>query len=172
MSFRRGFSLIEMLVTLSVLTLLIMISVSWMTTMLRSQSITNNDANWKRASTAVLDRIADDIHTLDRLDVRSRSAGARIIADEKALRIQTRDQQGLTVHGYTFDHGSAAIYSSDQQTPMALDSIPLLGDVDSFECQIELPSDSRTLPTMTVVIRGIDGMSASRTFILGLEDVR
>jgi len=172
MSYRRGFSLIEMLVTLSVLTLLIMISVSWMTTMLRSQSISESHANWRRASTALLDRIAEDIHTVDRLDVRSRSAGARIIADAGTLRIQTRDHQGITAHGYAFDQASASISNSDQRASSSLDSIPLLGDVDLFECQIELPSDTRTLPTMTVNIRGLDGLSASRTFVLDLEDVR
>lgn len=169
---RRGISLIEMLVTISILSLLMIVSVSWMTTMLRSQDVAGNNANWKRASSALLDRIAEDIHAVDRLEARSRQSGARIIVEGSVLRIETRDQQGLSVNRYIFNQELGAVHRIDQSASEALYPIPLLGDVGSFECMMNLPSESRLVPTMIVSLQSMNGISARRTFVLDLEDVQ
>lgn len=164
--------MIEMLVTLGLLSLLVMVSVSWMTTMLRSQSTEETNANWKRASTVLLDRIAEDIHTVDRLSARRQSGVARISVNEVALRIHSRGQEGITIHEYAFDQDSATIRRTDQQMNTSTDQIPMLGKAASFDCLIDLPSDQRSVPVLTISIQGLDGQLISRNYVLDREDVQ
>lgn len=169
MTTRPGITLIELLATLSLLTLMSVISVSWMTTVLRSQSMSDVDANWERASASVLDLIGRDVLSVDRLDSGSGSGVSRVGVGENTLRIRTRDSSGAGVCQYVFEPATGNMYrqnSGDGKGQV------LLGFVEGFGVELELPSEQGALPILRVSLVGQDGRRVERAYILDREDVQ
>jgi len=169
MTTRRGITLVELLATLSLLTLMSVISVSWMTTVLRSQSRSVVDANWGRASVSVLDLIGWDVLSVDRLDAGSASGVPRMGVEENVLRIRTRDGSGVGVHQYVFEPATGNLYRQDGGLKKGR---VFLGLVEGFGIELELPSEQRLLPVLHVSLIGHDGHRVERTYILDREDVQ
>lgn len=172
MNTRRGITLIELLATLSLLTILSIVSVSWMTTVLRSQSRLTSQASWHRASVAVLDLIGQDVLTVDRLDTGGRSNTPRIVVEDNILRIRARDHEGLSTQQYSFDEGSSELHRQYQGQRRQADQVALLGDTQAFVCELMLPSEERAMPILTVSLVANDGREVHRAFILDREDVQ
>jgi len=166
---RRGITLVELLATLSLLTLMSVISVSWMTTVLRSQTRSDLDANWGRASVSVLDLIGRDVLSVDRLDAGDGSGLPRVGVEENMVRIRTRDDSGAVVHRYVFDPLLGNMYRHD---PGGDRGPVILGLVEEFGVELELPSEQISLPIMRVLLVGQDGRRVERAYILGREDVQ
>lgn len=168
----HGLTLVELLATLSLLTIMSIISVSWMTTILRSQSLSTSKANWSRASIALLDLIGQDILIVDRLDTGGRSRLPRVRIVENNLVIRTRDHQGIGSQSYIFDIVSNEIHRIRASERIQSNQITLLGETTAFRCEIEIPSELRTLPVLRVSLIAVDGREIQRTFILEQEDVQ
>lgn len=172
MNTRRGITLIELLATLSLLTILSIVSVSWMTTVLSSQSRLTSQASWHRASVAVLDLIGQDVLTVDRLDTGGRSNTPRIVVEDNILRIRTRGYEGVGTQQYSFDQGSSELHRQYQGQRRQANQVALLGETKAFVCELMLPSEERAMPILTVFLVANDGREVHRVFILDQEDVQ
>ena len=172
MSTRRAITLVELLATLSLLTIMSVVSVSWMTTVLRAQSRSTSQADWHRASIAVLDLIGQDVLTVDRLDTGGRSRTPRIVVEDSTLRIRSRDENGVGIQRYAFDSNSNQIRRQQIGDRAQAGQIALLGDTQVFECTLMLPSEERAMPVLNVWLVANDGREVHRTYILALEDVQ
>jgi len=169
---RRGITLVELLATLSLLAILMVVSVSWMTTVLRSQARSTDQADWSRASLAVLDQIGQDVHTVDRLDVNARRNSPRITTEGNILQIRTRDDRGVGVQRYAFDSNAKSIRRQRDDDRSRTGLVALLGETRALQCFIELPSEERAMPVLKVSIIADDGREVHRTYILDHEDVQ
>ena len=169
---RRGITLVELLATLSLLAILMVVSVSWMTTVLRSQTQSMNQVRWSRASIAVLDLIGQDVLTVDRLDVNARRNSPRITVENNILRIRTRDGRGVGVQRYAIDASSNNIRRQRDGDRLPIGPVALLGETKTLECVIVLSSEERAMPVLKVSIIANDGRDVHRTYILDLEDVQ
>jgi len=172
MNGRRGITLVELLATLGLLAILMVVSVSWMTTVLRTQTRSTDQAGWSRASLAVLDLIGQDVLTVDRLDVNARRNSPRITAKNNSLQIRTRDGRGVGVQRYVFDSSTTSIRRLRDGDRSRVGRIALLGETRALQCFIELPSQERAMPVLKVSIIADDGREVHRTYILYLEDVQ
>ena len=172
MNTRRAITLVELLATLSLLTIMSVVSVSWMTTVLRAQSRITTQADWHRASVAVLDLIGQDMITVDRLDTGGRSRTPRIVVEDNMLQIRSRDHNGVGTKQYSFDSNTYQIRRQRAGNRAQSNQIALLGDTEMFECVLEQPSEERAMPVLKVSLIATDGREAHRTYILALEDVQ
>jgi len=169
---RPGITLIELLATLSLLTLLSVVSVSWMTTTLKSQSAAENNSNWARASGAVLDLIGQDLLTVDRLDTDGRSRKPRVTAEEHQLSIRSRSQLGVGAFHYVFEPISGKLHRRWNGKQESQEAIALLGRIDSFSAQMDMPSETQATPSLLVTLVSDDGQQIQRIYILDREDVQ
>lgn len=172
MNRRRGITLVELLATLSLLTIMSVVSVSWMTTVLRAQSRSTSQADWHRASIAVLDLIGQDVLTVDRLDTGNRSRTPRIVVEDNTPRIRTRNDNGVGTQRYILDPNTHQIRRQREGYRARSNPIALLGDTQVFECVLVLPSDERAMPMLNVSLVANDGREVHRAYILDLEDVQ
>jgi len=172
MNTRRGITLVELLVTLSLLTIMSVVSVSWMTTVLGAQTRLTSQADWHRASIAVLDLIGQDMLTVDRLDAGSRSRTPRIVVEDNTLSIRTRNDNGVGTQRYIFDPNTHQIRRQRVGERAQSNPTALLGDTQVFECVLAFPSDERAMPLLSVSLVANDGREVHRTYILDLEDVQ
>ncbi len=172
MNTRRAITLVELLATLSLLTIMSVVSVSWMTTVLRAQSRTTSQADWHRASVAMLDLIGQDVMAVDRLDTGSRSRTPRIVVEDNTIQIRSRDHNGAGTQRYFFDSNTYQIRRQRAGDRAQAGQIALLGDTQVFECVLEQPSDERAVPVLKVSLIATDGRESHRTYTLALEDVQ
>lgn len=168
----RAMTLIELLVSLSLLAVISMIGASWMTMMLRTQSTAIADGAWDRSASAVLDLLERDIFVVDRLDVGGRGSTPRVGITDGILRIRTRDQGIAEVIEYTFNQEKNQITRSTIGAESRDAGPPLLGEVAEFSIDIELQSELTPLPILHTRLEHADGRSYERTFTLAVEDIR
>lgn len=168
----RAMTLIELLVSLSLLAVISVVAASWMTMMLRTQSTTSTDAVWDRSASAVFNLIARDIFVVDRLDVAGRGNVPRVeIADGK-LRIRTRDRGYVGTVEYSFDPGEEQVTRSTIDTKPSGSAAPLLGDAKGFSFEIKEQSELVPFPVLRVRMERSDGLSLERTYTLAIEDTQ
>lgn len=172
MNTRRGITLIELLATLSLLTILSVVSVSWMTMVLRSQSRLTSQASWHRTSVEVLDLIGQDMLTVDRLNAGGRSNTPRIVVEDNIIRIRTRSHEGVGIQQYSFDQGSSELHRQYQGQQIQANQVALIGETQAFVCELMLPSEERAMPILTVSLVANDGREIHRTYILDREGVQ
>lgn len=172
MSTRRGITLIELLATLSLLTILSVVSVSWMTTVLRSHSRSTSQASWHRASVSVLDLIGQDVLTVDLLDTGGQSKTPRIVVTDNILRIRTRNQTGVGTQQYSFNQSSSELNRQFQGQRTQTNLVALLGETKAFVSALIPPSEERAMPILMVSLIAHDGREIHRTYILEREDVQ
>ncbi len=172
MSRNRGITLVELLATLSILAVFTVISVSWMSVVLRSQSDIAAEATWKRASLEVLDLIGQDVMVVDRLDTGGRLRPPRISVDQGVLYIRTRTHGEPVVWEYILD-SEAQNFDRQRKGERGQKSLlPLLGDTEKFECSLVLPTDEVLVPYLYVMLESNDGRVVHRSFFLDREDVQ
>jgi hypothetical protein len=172
MSCRRGVTLIEVLTVLSMLTLILIVSVSWMTSILKKQSTLSADANWRRASSRLLDIIEHDILTVDQLVAGSQRGVPRIEVIGDSIRIRSRDRFGIGTFVYAFYSQNGELIRHRANERADFDTAPLLGSVRSFNCSVEGPTADRVTPVLSVALISDTGLQVSRTITLRREDVQ
>ena len=170
---RTGFTLVEMLVTLGLLSVLVLISVSWMTTIVSAQARRQSDARWQRASLMLLEQIQRDLIQLDAIDESRRRDQPRVWVEREALLIRTPDAGRLSTLRYEFNPqmntlSRSQLDDADDRGPM----VPLIGDVRQFAIELRLPDEQRARPSLHLTIESKSGRSQAGVFVLELEDVR
>lgn len=169
---RRGLTLIEMLVALSLMAVLVIVSVSWMSHIMSRMKLDEERARWDLAAQRTLDQITHDLVNMDMV-IDSQHRTARVRVEGGALIIRTvQDGVGVEVR-YVFDDSIGALIRVTQDPPKDNPIYPaLLGMVQSFEVVIDHPNGNVSYPTLRVDLVAVDGQSHTRWFLLAQEDVR
>lgn len=170
---RRGMTLVEMLVALSLMALLVTTAVTWMTTIVSRQGYVQDNARWDRAAYAVFDQIGRDLNQLEMVDEQRRHGNPRVWIEQDALYIRTTAQRKPVTMQYAFDPARASIDRLNFTGPVVpRDLLPLLGGVEEFLVELIHPSTERSLPILRVEIRSSTGSLMSRTYPIRPEDVQ
>lgn len=168
----RAMTLIELLVSLSLLAVISMVGASWMSASLGTQSVASDDASWNRSAAAALGLIEQDLFAVDRLDSSGRRGMPRVEVDGPRLRIRTRDNGYTGVIEYLWNAEGKRIVRGPISEDSGGSEPPLLGDVAVFSVQIEQQSEIVPLPVLRVWIERSDGHSLRRTYTLSIEDTQ
>jgi prepilin-type N-terminal cleavage/methylation domain-containing protein len=169
---RRGMTLVETLVALSLMAALVTVAVSWMTTIVSKQGHVQDRVRWNRAADTVLDQIGRDITQIEMIDQARRGREPRVWIDEDALHIRTTESGRLETMRYAFNSSESTLQRSGVTDRLSTSGHPpLLGEVSEFQIELEFPSTGRSLPVLRVVIRSLADQSISRTYPIRPEDV-
>jgi type II secretory pathway pseudopilin PulG len=145
----RAMTLLEVVISLTLLGGVVAGAVSWMTFSAATASELGAQVNWEHAARATLELIEDDLLCGD-----FPPASAHITVDDGTLTIATRDRLGPCTHEYELSNQTIRVR---RQSPRGTVSSRLLLDqIERFE--IELDEES----ILSVNILGEDGRAASR----------
>lgn len=170
---RRGLTMIELLLALSLLSLITLTAASW--TQIAARAVTGpvESARWRAMAETVLQRIAEDLAIGDFDPVEADATGAnqnqprRVSIHDGILEIKTRDHAGGTApivgqakHLYKFDpskrHLELAVQAESREIVR-----PLLDDIETFECTPDAKSGR-----FRVTISSRDKVIVTRTYRL------
>ncbi|MAO24071.1 MAG: hypothetical protein CMJ35_11700 [Phycisphaerae bacterium] len=167
---RCGFTLVEMLVTLSLLVVLILVSMSWVTNISRRQDQDLHRSNWQRAAYMVLDQFERDLMQVDMLDEMRRLGNPRVKIEPDDITIRTIELGHLVSVKYRFDQARQQLM---RQADSSHDTkTPLLGDVERFHVELLMPDEQHTLPELHLTIESLNGHRSSRVLTLTREAVQ
>ncbi len=170
---QRGMTLIEMLVSLSLLAVLVTVAVSWMTSTLSRQGKDLEQSRWDRAAYMVLDQIGRDLSQVEMIDESRRRGNPRVWIDDEVLSIRTTDRGEPVTQQYVFDPAEGVVLRSIMgQRLRPVDQPAMLGQVSGLQLELVLPSNERVLPVLSVELRSDEGQSHRRTYVLRPEDVQ
>lgn len=169
---RAGMTLVEMLVSLSLMAVLVTVSVSWLTNILARQGHEQERSRWTRAAYAVLDQIGRDLNQIERIDEDLRRGEPRIWIDEGTLCIRTTSSGEPVTQRYEFDpENRAVIRSSLLNREQSDDQPPLIGEVAELQFDLAMPTNERAVPALRVELRSVGGRSLTRFYPIRPEDV-
>ena len=170
---RHGMTLVELLVSLSLLAVLVSVAVSWMTTIVSRQGRDLEQSRWLRSANLVLDQVGRDLTQLDMIDDDWRRGDPRVWIEDGALFIRTTEagvpstqQYALDTHLGCVKRTSVDVRSGGEQ------AAPLLGNTESLKIELEMPSQAQVLPSLWVEIRSLAGETRSRSYRLRTQDVQ
>jgi len=170
---RRGMTLIEMLVSLSLLAVLVTVAVSWMTSTLSRQGKDLEQSRWDRAAYMVLDQIGRDLSQVETIDETRRRGDPRVWIEDEMLSIRTTDRGEPITQQYGFDPIEGVVLRSVLgQRVRTVDQPAMLGQVYGVQLELVLPSNERVLPVLSVELRSEGGQTLRRTYVLSSEDVQ
>ena len=168
-----GMTLIEMLVSLSLLAVLVTVAVSWMTSTLSRQENDLEQSRWDRAAYMLLDQIGRDLSQVETIDEARRRGDPRVWIEDEVLSIRTTDRGEPITQQYAFDPAAGVVLRSILgQRTRPVEYPALLGQVDSLQLELVLPSNERVLPVLRVELRSDGGRILRRTYLLKPEDVQ
>lgn len=166
-------SLVELLVSLSLLAVLVSVAVSWMTTIVSRQGRDLEQSRWIRSAHLVLDQLGRDLTQLDMIDDEWHRGDPRVWLEDGALFIRTTEAGVPSTQRYALDTqlGCVKRTSVDAQSN-AEQAAPLLGETESLQIELMMPSQTQALPSLRVVIRSLGGQTRSRSYRLRTQDVQ
>ncbi|MCH8166198.1 MAG: prepilin-type N-terminal cleavage/methylation domain-containing protein [Planctomycetes bacterium] len=152
---RRGLTMVELLLALSLLSAILLATASWTQVAARTTADSIYPVRWRAAAQAVLQLIHDDLVTGDFTDTQRgrRNQNARVAVVNGALRIRTRaightgDVTGLAIHRYAFDAYSGQLRLDQQTVTGTRYTRPLLDQVQEWQCVID---EEQNLLTVTI----------------------
>lgn len=169
----HGITLVELLVALSLLSLLVLVSVSWMTTMISRQNRDLQDARWEWAASMVIDQVGRDLMQVELIDDTRRRGEPRVWIEDDDLFIRTIEAGQLATIRYQYLLSGGEINRSVLGSQVDVDEgIPLIGLVASLRFELRLPDQHRARPELFMAIESIHSQTRMRSFTLDQEDVR
>ncbi len=164
---RRGLTIIEVLVSLGLLSALMLTVTSWIQTTVRASTLAE-PMRWSVAAEAVLQLIHDDLMTGDFEAEQQRRSNREpgVMVENGSLRIRTRtvqggDEIGQTIHRYELDTFTDELGATNEPKRGRHTTRLLLDDVERFNCRID---DEPAL--LTVSITSGSGQSIQRSYLL------
>lgn len=142
---RRGLTIIEILLALSILTGLMLASTAWVQVAARSASHGDDAVRWRMAADACLQRIAEDLLGGD---WPLEPDHDRVEVEDDVLTIGTRDGDGAAISAYRLDAQEQAL------TRTAHDRTRIL-IVDAFEFACKLDDETGVLDVSLVGPRNL-----------------
>lgn len=167
---RPAFTLIEMLVTLSLLVLLMLVAISWVTHIMKRQQQGVQDQQWYQAANLVMAQFERDLLAINILDEARLSRNPRVEIEGDQLLIHTIDQGAAVAVRYVFDSEAGTLHrlrgeSRTHQTPM-------LGSVELCSFEVQPHSATRTLPVLRITLISESNQQSKRSFSLKPQDVQ
>ena len=162
---RRGLTMLELLVAVSLLAMLMLGVASWIQVTARAGAAGSEPGRWRGAAQAVLQLIHDDLVTGD-LGAAGREKPVEIV--DRVLVVRTRvrvsdDAVGPIAHRYKFDTSSNTLKLEQRLANGRRTTRPLLDDVGEWKCSID---DQRTTLTVTIARRDSDTGAVERRYQL------
>jgi prepilin-type N-terminal cleavage/methylation domain-containing protein len=147
----RGMTLIELILSLSLLSGLMVVSASWMRIAVRDVPSHAHPVREQACIVAVLDQITRDCQTGD--FTTQDGSQPRVVTSGNTLRVRTRSAgRGPVVHTYTQRHASGELWLEIETESKRLER-PLLSNLDRFECElIESSTEAGELSRLSVQI--------------------
>lgn len=169
---RRGLTLIEMLVVLSLMAVLVVVSVSWMSHIMSRMSLDEERARWDLTAQRTLEQISYDLTNMDMI-IDSQHHAARVRVENGELVVRTvQDGDSVEVR-YVLDDSIGVLNRVTQDSLRDNPNSPaLLGLVQSFNVIIDRPIEKASYPILRVDLVAVDGHSYTRWFLLTQEDIR
>ncbi len=166
---RRGLTMLELLLALSLLSAILLATASWTQVAARASADATYPVRWQAAAEAVFQLIHDDLVTGDFPDTqRGRSIqNARVAVVNGALRIRTRavghtgDVTGRAIHRYAFDALSRQLRLDQRTATGGRSSRPLLDRVQEWQCLVD---EEQNL--LTVTITSTEESVIARSYLL------
>ncbi len=166
-------TLVELLVSLSLLAVLVSVAVSWMTTIVSRQGRDLEQSRWLRSAHLVLDLVGRDLTQLDMIDDERRHGDPRVWLEDGELFIRTTEAGVPSTQRYALDaHLGCVKRISVDALSSAEQAAPLLGETESLQIEIAMPSQTQALPSLRVEIRSVAGKTRSRSYRLRTQDVQ
>ncbi len=166
---RRGLTLLEMLLAISLLSGLVLVSVAWTSSVARAGVVEQDRSNWTSAAHAVLQLIGEDM-TCGDLALRPLDEDGEpewLESSEGGLWIQVRQAPftGAERAVYMLDEQTGSltrrIESEEDRSPLRL----LLGSTSEFEITIsDSGAESDRERSLTVTLRSPSGEVAASVF--------
>lgn len=162
---RRGLTMLELLVAVSLLAVLMLGVASWIQVTARAGASDHQPARWRAAAHTVLQLIHDDLVTGD-LGAAQRRTPVEIV--DRVLVVRTRvrapdDIAGPIAHRYKLDTSSNILQLEQRLSNGRRATRPLLDDVGEWHCSID---DQQTTLTVSIAPRGRDGQAITRRYEL------
>ncbi len=170
---RRGVTLVELLVSLSLLAMLVSVAVSWMTTTVSRQGRDLEQSRWLRSANLVLDQVGRDLSQLEMVDDEWRRGDPRVWLEGETLFIRTTEVGVPSTLRYALDSQGGCLERTSVDAQIIGDqAAPLLGEAESLNIEITMPSETQALPSLRVEIRSVGGQTLSRLYWLRTQDVQ
>ncbi len=160
---KRGLTMIELLLALSLLTMVMLAVASWTQVTAQASATAAGPARWQAAAGAVLQLVHDDLATGD---FGTNSPGTRVAVIDGVLQIRTRagassDLVGPVTHHYKFDPHAHEVQLEQRKASGQRRTHLLLDGVDEWQCEID---DERGI--LTVAITSSKGLTVARSYVL------
>ncbi len=142
---RRGFTMIEVLVALTLLSVMMLAVATWTGIAATTGVELTRDLQWRTAANNLLQLIADDcaIGDFDTRGAGPRPAASTVELDDSTLRIVTRSAaDGPTERVYVYDPFTKRLTLRSQSLDARRNAMtrPLLDHVLTWRCEIEEPT--------------------------------
>lgn len=165
---RRGLTMVELLLALSLLTGIMVAIASWTQVTARASTAVAGPLHWRSAARAVLQLIHDDLVSGDFGEPKGRRPNqkARVEVVGDVLRIRTRlvglrDHAGPVAHEYRFEASSGEVRLGQRSGQGRSSTRLLLDQVHAWQATFD--DENRVL---TVTITSTGGTTAKRSYIL------
>lgn len=169
---RRGMTIVELLVSLSLLAVLVSVAVSWMTTIVSRHGRDLEQSRWIRSAHLMLDQVGRDLTQLDMMDNEWRRGDPRVWLEDGVLFIRTTEAGVPSTQRYALDSQIGCVKrTSVDARSSGEQAAPLLGDTESLQIEIAMPSRAQGLPSLRVEIRSVGGQTRTRSYRLRTQDV-
>jgi prepilin-type N-terminal cleavage/methylation domain-containing protein len=130
----RGMTMIELILSLSLLSGLMVISASWMRTAVRDVPAHAQPVREQACINAVFDQITRDCRTGDFTTQNDNQP--RVVTSNDSLQIRTRSPGlGPVLHIYTRRHANNGLWL-DIETESGRQQRPVLSHIERFECEL------------------------------------
>ena len=175
---RRGLTMVELLLAVSLLTPITLAIAAWTQVAARASAVAAEPMRWRAAAEAALQLIHDDLVTGDFAGGFSgpQSGGRsdqkpRVEVVDGTLRIRTRATPGSwtapggvtgpATHSYIFDAFSGELRLRQRTAHGEQRTRPLLDRVRQWQCEIDQEHN-----LLTIVITSIQGRNVARSYVL------
>ncbi|MCH8342417.1 MAG: hypothetical protein IH983_00330 [Planctomycetes bacterium] len=174
---RRGLTMIELLLAVSLLTPITLAIAAWTQVAARASASAAEPMRWRAAAEAALQLIHDDLVTGDFAEgpTDSSSQESRVEVVDGMLRIRTRATPGSwtapapapgtvtgpATHHYIFDAFSGELRLRQRSAHGAQSTRPLLDRVRQWRCEIDHEHN-----LLTIAVTSIQGRNVARSYVL------
>lgn len=170
---RRGLTMVELLLAVSLLTPITLAIAAWTQVAARASASAAEPMRWRAAAEAALQLIHDDLVTGDfsegPTDPSSHESHVEVV--DGMLRIRTRatpgswtapgNVTGPATHGYIFDAYSGELRLRQRKAHGEQSIRPLLNRVRRWQCEIDHEHN-----LLTIAVTSIQGRNVARSYVL------
>jgi len=158
----RGYTLLELLVSLSLLVGIVLVAVSWVSVTVRHQQDSSSSVSWYRSANMLFAQIEMDLFQRDVLANARQDPPSRVCVIDDALHIRTLDQRENIQVQYLFDAGDG--YVRRVLSRQVSHEAAMLGEVASFKADVHVFDTASSYRKLTLEIISSSGEKLTRAY--------